>query len=124
MVARNIIRTTDTTIFRTDLALAYKSFRNYTSLINEPCKSYEYASYIQDDNYTSEIKYNQHKNDIVMIQMQDFDKIYAIIKAIFKHKDEIQNVHFMHNCSIQYEEGNHDPNNNQYLKNSIFFKAI
>ncbi|CAI2163860.1 11054_t:CDS:1 [Funneliformis geosporum] len=86
MVAHNIIRTTDTTIFRTDLALTYKSFGHYASLINKSCKFYEYASYIQDDNYTSEIKCNLHKNDIVMIQVQDFDKSYAIIKAIFKHK--------------------------------------
>ncbi|CAI2173967.1 3108_t:CDS:2 [Funneliformis geosporum] len=66
--------------------LAYKSFGHYISLINEPCKFYKYASYIQDDNYTDEIKCNLHKNNIVMIQVQDFDKSYAIIKAIFKHK--------------------------------------
>jgi hypothetical protein len=153
-------------MFQTDLALAYNSFGHYASLINQSYKFYEYASYIQD----VEVKCILHKNDVVMIQVEDFDKSYAIIKAIFKHKgndgqyypfiyvdwfedihrnhsklncpifslchdntwrkvfplpvvDEIQKAHFVHNCNTRCEDG-HDPNNNQYLKNTFFFKTI
>src|ERR1044071_7011787 len=69
----DMIGIANTTKFQTDLALAYNSFGHY-------------ASYIQEVDYTTEIKCNLHKNDTVMIQVKDFDKSYAIIKAIFKHK--------------------------------------
>jgi hypothetical protein len=168
--ARSIIGDTDTTIFQSDLALAYSSFGHHASLINKSCKFYEYATYIQDVDY-AETKCKLHKNDVVMIQVEDFDKSYAVIKAIFKHKGndeqyypfiyvdwfedihqnhdkldcplfflchnntwrkifplpvvgEIQKTHFVHFCTAQCEKNSHDPNNNQYLKNDFFFKAI
>ena len=54
-------------------------------LINRSCSFYEYVSYIQDGDYT-ETKCQLHKNDVVTIQEEDYNKCYAIIRAIFKHK--------------------------------------
>jgi hypothetical protein len=155
--------------FQSDLAHAYGSFGHRALLINRFCSFYEYVSYIRDDHY-GEIKCFLHKNDVVMIQEEDYDKSYAIIKAIFKHKgndghyypfiyvdwfedtyqkhdklncpkyvlyqddswhkifpltvvDEIQKTHFVHNCNTRCKD-DHDPDNNQYLKNDFFFTAI
>lgn len=83
--ARNIMIKTDTDKFRSDLAHAYSSFGHHAMLINRSCNFYEYVSYIQDSDYT-EVKCQLHKNDVVMIQEEDYDKSYAVIKAIFKHK--------------------------------------
>ena len=76
---------TDTVTFRSDLALSYDSFGHNASLINRTCNFYENISYIQVEDY-SEIKCYLHKNDAITIQANGYDKGYAIIKAIFKHK--------------------------------------
>ena len=75
----------DTVSFRTDLALAYKSFGYRASLINKTCNFYECASYIQDIQ-NAEIQCHLHTNDVVTIQVADYGESYAIIKGIFKHK--------------------------------------
>ncbi|CAB4488341.1 unnamed protein product [Rhizophagus irregularis] len=79
---------TNTEIFQSDLALSYSSFGFHASLINKSCKFYEGASYMQNEGYF-EVKCHLHKNDVVTIQ-NGHDSGYAIIKAIFKHKDEGQ----------------------------------
>ena len=67
------------------MALSYNSFGHNASLINKSYNFYENATYIQTEDY-SEIKCHLHKNDVVTINANNFDKGYAIIKAIFKHK--------------------------------------
>ncbi|CAB4488342.1 unnamed protein product [Rhizophagus irregularis] len=86
--AHNTMIKTNTEIFQSDLALSYSSFGFHASLINKSCKFYEGASYMQNEGYF-EVKCHLHKNDVVTIQ-NGHDSGYAIIKAIFKHKDEGQ----------------------------------
>ncbi|PKB93838.1 hypothetical protein RhiirA5_440200 [Rhizophagus irregularis] len=125
---------------------------------------------MQNEGYF-EVKCHFHKNDVVTIQ-NGHDSGYAIIKAIFKHKDnddryypfiyidwfentnrkhvkldcplfifwrndnsqrkifpltvvdEIHKTFFIHNCNARCQNGNHDLDNNRYLKNEFFFKAV
>lgn len=75
----------DTVSFRTDLALTYESFGYCVSLINKKCNFYEGASYIQDIHNTK-IQCYLNTDDVVMIQVADYGKSFAVIRAIFKHK--------------------------------------
>ena len=75
----------DTIKFQSDLAHAYESLGHHASLIYRFYSFYEYVSYVRDDD-CGEVKCFLHKNDVVTIQEEDYNKSYAIIKAIFKHK--------------------------------------
>ena len=66
MLVCNTMIETDIVSFQTDLALAYNSFGYYTLLINNACKFYDHASYIQD-NQNDEVRCHLNKNDVVMI---------------------------------------------------------
>ena len=67
--------------------------------------------------------YKKHKNLDCPIYILCYNNVYHKIFPLTV-VDGIQKVHFVHNCTIQCRRDNHDPNNNQYLKNSFFFKAI
>ena len=54
----------------------------------------------------------------VLYQDDSWHKIFPLTVV-----DEIQKTHFVHNCNMRCKD-DHDPNNNQYLKNDFFFTAI
>jgi hypothetical protein len=72
------------------LALAYESFGYHASLINKTYNFYECASYIQD---TREAQCHLNTKDVVMIQVADYGESYAIIKGIFRHKNNDGNFY-------------------------------
>ncbi|KAF0374651.1 HCP-like protein [Gigaspora margarita] len=66
VAAHKIMIRTDTSTFRSDLALAYQSFGFNASLIYESYKFYKYASYIQNEDY-AEIKCHLNRNNVATI---------------------------------------------------------
>lgn len=73
---------------KSELFTSYKDMGSKAALIyfTQSISWYEFASYtIEEENGTFS-QVNLHLNDFITIDDEDFDKSYAIIRGIFKHK--------------------------------------
>ena len=116
----------DTSLFQTDLSLAYESFGYHASLNNKTCNFYKCASYIQN---TQNAKIQCHLNidDVVTIQVADYGESYAIIKGIFKHKSNDE--YFYPFIYVDWFENTYKNHNKLYcpifiLRHDGFYRKI
>jgi hypothetical protein len=73
---------------KSELLASYKDVGFGAALIyfNQAISWYEFASYIIEEENGTFSQVNLHLNDFITIDEEDFDKSYAIIRGIFRHK--------------------------------------
>ena len=82
---------------------------------NNNCYPFIYVDWFEDT-------YQKHnKLDCSLFVLCQNDSWHNIFPLTIV--DKIQKAHFVHNCKARCDD-NHDPNNNQYIKNEFFFTAI
>lgn len=73
--------------FKSELLESYKDMRlGGAAIVYNSISWYEFASYIIEEENGTFSKVTLHLNDFIMINDEDFNESYAIIRGIFKHK--------------------------------------
>ena len=74
--------------FKTELLTSYREIGFSAALLysTQSISWYEFASYTIEELNGTFSKVNFHLNDFITIDDEDFNKSYAVIRGIFKHK--------------------------------------
>lgn len=74
--------------FKSELSESYKDMRlgGAALIYSNSISWYEFASYTIEEENGTFAKVTLHLNDFIMINDEDFNESYAIIRGIFKHK--------------------------------------